>query len=199
MTRKSLWGSIAKSILLQQSMGKAVWLVVHFPETYIACQEMLESHEIDYCVETEAVSESWFLERASIASPHVRLLLGDLIFPLEFEEDEIVGDAKVAMMVVERHPYKPMDDRIAEFATSLPTKVEVGYFLGLDDELVTRLVPQQMIDLLKAMGLNDQELITSSLVTRRLTKLIERTSGTARPANGAESAAAWFHMQEVSN
>lgn len=197
MTRESLWNSIAKSIRLQQSMGKTVWLVVHFPDTYVACQEMLEANDIDYCVETETVSQSWYLERASIAGPHVSLLLGDLIAPLGFEDGEIVGDAKVAVMVVERHPYKPMDDQLRDFANSLPAaKVEVGYFLGLDDEIVTRLVPRQMIDLLKAMGLNDQELITSSLVTRRLTKLIERTSKTAKRVEGAESAADWFQSQE---
>ena len=195
MTRERLWDSIAGSIRLQQSMGKSVWLLAHFPETYLACQAMLEQHEIDYFVETDGVSTSWFFER-SAAGAHVRLLLGDLIKPIEFEDDVEVCDLKIAMMAVERHPYEPVDDRLLAFASSLPAKVEVGYFLAIDDELVKRLVPDQLIDLLKAMGLQDHDLITSSLVTRRLKKLIGRMSETAQAVEGAESALAWFETQE---
>jgi len=199
LTRESLWDSIAKSIRLQQSMGKAIWLVVHFPDTYLACQAMLEKHDIDYVVETDPVSETWFREKAAVAGPHVRLLLSRLVLPLQFENDEMADTgSRVAMMVVERHPYAPMDDQLYQFAESLPARMEVGYFLALDDEVVTKMVPREMLDLLKSMGMKDHELVTSSLVTRRLKKAIERKTETAEPAWEAESAADWFQLQSES-
>ena len=197
MTRKALWNSIAQSIQLQQSMGKSVWLVAHFLETFTDCQEMLEQNGIDYFVETEPISESWFRDHEKSAGSHVRLLLADLAKPLAVDPEQIEEPLlRIAMMVVERHPFGPTDELLVDFAGSLPAKVEIGYFLSLNDELVKRMVPSQMIDLMKAMGLQEQDLISSAMVTKRLKKLIERESRSGKPEVIAESAAQWFEMQD---
>ena len=176
-------------------MGKAVWLVAHFPGTYTDCQAMLESHDIDYFVETEPTSKAWFAEHSAAPDPLVRLLLADLLKPLEFEQGEAIGNkTRIALMVAERHPWAQMEERVSRFADSLPVKIEVGYFLALDDELVKRIVPQQMIELLKTMGLQEHDLISSSMVTKRIKKAIHRTSA-VDGSETAESAAEWFEMQ----
>ena len=197
MTRDALWKSIAHSIKLQQSMGKSVWVIAHFLESFSDCQTMLEQHGIDYFVETEGVSESWFDDHSESAGTHVRLLLADLAKPIVIdpEAEPDASRLKIAMMVVERHPFGLRDDAIAAFADSLPAKVELGYFLALDDELITRMVPVQMIDLMKAMGLQEHDLISSSMVTRRLQKLIERTSAKTQDGPTTSSAAEWFERE----
>ncbi|QEG22814.1 hypothetical protein MFFC18_26990 [Mariniblastus fucicola] len=196
MTRPALWKSIAASIRLQQSMGKSVWLVAHFLETFTDAQSMLEEHGLDYFVETEPVTIDWFRDHANAAGDQVRLLLADLAEPLVLDpESPFESELRVAMMVVERHPFGPRDDLVVEFASSLPAKVELGYFLALDDVLVQTMVPPQMIDLLKAMGLQEHDLISSSMVTKRLQKLIERTSRETKEDRVAESATDWFAMQ----
>lgn len=197
LTRTALWNSIAQSIQLQQSMGKSVWLVSHFLDTFTDCQEMLERSGIDYFVETDPVTESWFRDHKESAGSHVRLLLADLAKPLVVDAEEFEGpQLRIAMMVVERHPFGPTDDLLVEFAGSLPAKVEIGYFLSLNDELVKRMVPPQMVDLMKALGLQEQDLISSAMVTKRLKKLIERESQVGIPETVAESAAQWFEMQD---
>jgi len=198
LTRAALWNSIAKSIQLQQSMDKSVWLVAHFLETFTDCQEMLEQNGIDYVVETEPVSESWFRDHEKSDGSHVRLLLADLARPLVVDPDAEAVPFRIAMMAVERHPFGPKDDLLLEFASTLPAKVEIGYFLSLDDEIVKRMVPPQMIDLLKAMGLQEQDLISSSMVTKRLKKLIERGSQNGDATVAAESAEQWFEVQKGS-
>jgi len=200
LSRDALWNSIAKTIQLQQSMGKSVWLVAHFLDTFTDCQEMLEQNEIDYIVETETVSESWFETHSQSADTHVRLLLADLAEPLVTDPDTATEQAdisslRIAMMVVERHPFGPNDDVIVKFAESLPAKVEIGYFLSLDDEIVKQMVPTQMIDLLKAMGLQEQDLISSSMVTKRLKKLIVRGSRDDQQGGAFDSAKEWFALQ----
>lgn len=200
LTRTALWNSIAKSIQLQQSLNKSVWVIAHFLDTFTDCQEMLESGGIDYIVETEQVSEQWFHEHSKSAGHHVRLMLADMTKPILFDPKQHEGSSlRIAMMAVERHPFGPKDDSLAEFASSLPAKVELGYFLSLDDEIVKRMVPPQMIDLLKAMGLQEQDLISSSMVTKRLKKLIERGSRDGVPDVGAESASQWFELQDGRN
>lgn len=181
-------------------MGKSVWLVAHFAETFSDCQTMLENHEIDYFIETESISSSWFRDHSQSAGSQVHLLLGDLVKPLVINPDEPdLSSVGIAMMVVERHPFGPRDDHLIEFANSLPAKVEVGYFLALEDLLVQRMVPPQMIDLLKAMGLQDRDLISSSMVTTRLRKLIQRSEKDGQPFEGVDSAEQWFKMQDASS
>lgn len=178
-------------------MGKSVWLVAHFPETFSDCQTMLEDNEIEYFVESESITESWFHDQAKATERNVHLLFAELAKPLLIDlEQPVASVGRIAMMVVERHPFGPCDDRLIGFANSLPAKVEVGYFLALEDELVQRMVPTQMIDLLRAMGLQDRDLISSSMVTNRLQKLIRRSESDDQLSLDAESAEQWFALQD---
>jgi len=179
-------------------MQKSVFLVAHFAETFSDCQTMLEDNEIDYFIETESITKSWVQDHSNAAGNHVHLLIADLAKPLVIDPDEPnLSSVELAMMIVERHPFGPRDDRVIEFANSLPAKVEVGYFLALEDMLVQRMVPTQMIDLLKAMGLQDRDLISSSMVTSRLRKLIQRSEKDGQPFEDAESAEQWFEMHDA--
>ena len=58
------------------------------------------------------------------------------------------------------------------------------------------MVPTQMIDLLRAMGLQDRDLISSSMVTNRLQKLIRRSESDDQLSLDAESAEQWFALQD---
>lgn len=197
LTRAVLWDSIARSIRLQQSMGKAVWLVVHFPDTYIQCQSMLEENGINYWVETETVDEAWFRESMATPPDFVRLLLTDLMQPLNFSAGEFdKRTEKIALMVVERHPCGRENDRVLEFGESLPIKTEVGHFLALDDEVVKSLVPPQMFDLMKTMGLDENDLVSSSMVTRILHRRIRQNSSDDGSRQKANSAAEWLQLDD---
>ncbi len=197
LTREKLWGSIGKSIKLQQSMDKSVWLVVHFPETYLQCQAMLEQHDIDYHVETEPIDEQWFRDFAATPSSHVRLFLADLIRPLEFDSGESAQfKTPIAIMVAERHPWGLANQRLIQFAETIPTRIEVGHFLALDDAMVKQMVPEQMVDLLKTMGLDENDLISSSMVTRLINRRMRQTTSSANAAESANSAAEWMEIQQ---
>jgi hypothetical protein len=111
---------------------------------------------------------------------------------------EIIVPYRVAMMVAERHPYGPKDQRITEFALSLPARVEIGYYLAMEDELVNRLIPDHLIELLKTMGLQEQDLISSAMVTKQLRRFLRKGAKTTDIAGDAESAEQWFELQEQS-
>ena len=197
LTRKVLWQSIADSIHLQQSLGKSVWLVAHFEETFLSCQEMLERNQIDYVVETQNLNKEWFDDPSNLTPSPVRLWLADLVLPLD-KNKELSPSTHypIAMMIAERHPFGPKDEVLIDVARAAPVKVELGYFMAMEDELVKRLIPPQLIELMKTMGLQDQDLISSSIITRRLEKLIRKGTATADIAQEAESAAHWFALQD---
>ncbi len=169
---------------------------MHFQDTFSDCQTMLEQHGIEYFIETEPMSETWFRDHSDDAGKLVHLLLADLTAPFVADpESEIQVPYRVAMMVAERHPYGPKDEQLLNFAASLPAKVEVGYFLAMEDELVKRLVPEQVIDLLKTMGLQEQDLISSAMLTKQMRRFIRRGAETSDVAGDAESAQQWYEMQ----
>ena len=195
LTRATLWKSIAQSIKLQQSMGKAVWIVVYFPDTYLDCQTMLEQHRIDYHVETEAIDETRYLDSELTGSKKVGLFLADLLRPIQFESESPDSDSRIAIMVAERHPCGANNDDLIEFARSLPNKTEIGHFLAMDDELVRQMIPPQMVDLMRTMGLNDNDLISSSMVTRIIHRRIKQTQTISSESQSASSAAQWYELQ----
>ena len=144
LTRAPLWNSIAASIKLQQSMGKSVWLVAHFPATYLDCQKMLEEQGIDYHVETETLTRDQTSAPANQQT--LRLFLADLLQPIQREagtDAPAPSKERIAMMVVERHPCSTNNERLVEFARSLPNRIEIGHFLAMEDQLVRQLVPHR--------------------------------------------------------
>ncbi len=162
---------------------------------------MLEQHGIDYFIETEPVTSTWFIDHGKEPGKLVHLLLADLAKPFTSgteSEVEIIVPYRVAMMVAERHPYGPRDQRITEFALSLPARVEIGYYLAMEDELVNRLIPDHLIALLKTMGLQEQDLISSAMVTKQLRRFLRKGAKTTDIAGDAESAEQWFELQEQS-
>ena len=202
LTRVALWNSIAASIRLQQSLGKAVWLVAHFQDTFSDCQTMLEQHGLEYLIESDPLTEDWFREHADDAGSRVHLLLADLATPLPDmsqtgdEDVQVRVSYRIAMLVAERHPFGPRDEELVQFAISLPARVEIGYYLAMEDELVKRTVPPQIVELMKTMGLQDQDLISRSMVTKRLRRFIRKGSQASDVAGDAESATQWYSMQE---
>jgi hypothetical protein len=199
LTRDALWKSIAGAIALQQSQNRCVWLVAHFPDTFHRSQSMLETAGIRYRVEQRPVTLDWFDEHRDDAVSDVHLILADLLQPLNVQDESQVDFAhRVSLMIAERHPYGPRDERIVSFAASLPVTIELGHFLSLDDELVTRRIPPQAIEMLKTLGLQESDLISSSVIAKRLKKYIRKESAMQDVVDEADSAKQWYEMQASS-
>lgn len=195
LTRAALWNSIATAISLQQSMGKSVWLVAYFPETYLECQKMLEEQGVDYHVETAVLDEARYLNPEH-APGQTRLFLAELLQPIPFEaKPQPTPDPRIAMMVIERHPCGAYNEQLIQFARSLPGKIEIGHFLAMDDQMVRQVVPTEMVELMKTMGLSDNDLISSTMVTRLIRRRIKQTTETNRSDEPADSAAQWYQRQ----
>ena len=72
-------------------------------------------------------------------------------------------------------------------------KVEFGYFLSLNDAVLRMTIDDQVIEILKQLGLDD-ELISSTMVTRRLETVLRRTSNDFRGDTPCNSATEWLQV-----
>jgi len=81
-------------------------------------------------------------------------------------------------------------------ATSSQTG-EVGYFLSFEDEVVTRLIDQRLLDLLLQMGANDHGLIASSMLSKRLRKMQKKALKTfSTQEQPADSVSQWYELNK---
>lgn len=165
-----------------------VLVLSHFPETFFAWQDELVGQGFDAQVLRPPVHASSLPLRAlpaaevagvessvdetaddgaSRSDGALVLALGEM---LDSERARAGMERRrvVSLIVTERHPLPRHDRRILEFARSLPYRVRLGYFISLQDPLVSPFLGEWTEMLLEQWGFNEANLITSDLVTRRL-------------------------------
>ena len=197
--REYLWPRLREAILAQLAEQRSVWVVTHFAETFSEVQEALAKWELDYKIIDRAMTPSETLDvvRQS-GSREIVLGLSELLVPIDSgleNSDEI----ELTMVVLERYPLIEFDERLVKFAQQIPAKVRFGYLLAINDTIFKRIFPDTVFELLKQMGLQDNELITSTMISRRLDATIKRESqkyqGKTKRANSIEE---WYKLNDGS-
>ena len=203
-TREGLWKALRRTVMAPQHSQKAIWLVAHFTDSFTALQAELETWQVEYEVVTQPVIMSELNRSGLVQSGKVNLVLAQLLqndvaqaatnsFAKEIEQSD---STSIAMIMVERHPLIHHDQRVEEFGREAPYKVEFGYFNSLDDEVLALVINETLLTILKQLGLNDHELITSSLVSRRLETVLKRVAPTYRNDKPADSASEWIKLNQ---
>ena len=201
LTRDSLFGALKKPINDCVEQHDLVLLVAHFPECFTQIESQLEAWDLDFEVVVNRIDQDWVSTvNKGQQYNHVFLTLaGMLVYNDDPEARKkaraIQGERvqPVSMMVLERHPQIGRDSRVAAFAKSIANPVRLGYFLSLEDSVVTKLINPQLVQLMQQMGLTDQELVTSNMLTRRLKRVLSRQVFTGVEAP-AESASEWYEL-----
>lgn len=199
LTRETLWKGFKKSLESPQQAGKTTWLVVHFMDTFTQVQGLLEQWEIEYEIASSRLNASELDRTGLLANPSapaaIKLILADLIPSPPQLAGLLPVDAqqRVAMIVLERHPQVRHDQRLEAFAKSLPLIVEFGYFLALDDAAVTISFDQQVVEILKQLGLKD-ELVSSNMVSKRLETVLKRIADDFSGDTPCNSAEEWIQV-----
>jgi hypothetical protein len=171
---------------------------VHFTDTFTSLQVELETWQVEYEIVTQPIDPNQLERTGLLSASKIKIVLADLIPEVG---DELLlepnHDHAIAMIVVERHPHKKYDDQLEAFARSLPVKVEFGHYLSLDDDVIRLVINETSIKILKQLGMNEHELIASSMVTRRLNKMLQRVAETFRSDEPADSARQWLEINRM--
>jgi len=196
LDRERLWEALQNAFQSQLSQDNVVILVCHFAATFSAIQEKLIFADVEYEIATQRLTAAWLKNYKVHARGTVLLALADLIDEQADSQLKQPFDSttQLAIMVCERHPLRKKDRRIERLGKAIPLPVQLGYFLALDDAVVSLAVNETTLQLLKQMGVEEQELVTSNMVTRRLNKVLDRIEKQIKSDLPADSVEDWLKI-----
>lgn len=172
---------------------EAVLLIAHFPATFWRIQDLLHEQAIPYEIAGSKVTPEHLLDHHELRRKSVLMVLAEAI--------ERVDDRKLILpprpieinaLVAERYPLPVRDDSLGDFFRQLPFSVRMGYFLSLQDPCLRLAVNDTLIQLMRQMGLKPGEMISSHLVSRRLSQWQRKLAARSIPDLPAESPDEWL-------
>jgi len=103
--------------------------------------------------------------------------------------------------VAERHPLLTVDDKLMQFAETMPCRCRLTHHLSLEDPLLTKFAGVWVARTLEALGMSEYEMIESNMVSRRIKAAQKKIQAQAIGNSGAGSAAEWMekNLPKVSN
>jgi hypothetical protein len=194
------------AIRYRQSMDRAVLVLAHFAQTFEHLQSLLEDQEIDYQIGPLRLTPEFLLEQLPAMPADKATVLLALAPTLDLTALDrplpVQRKFKLSMMILERHPRWEEDRRIETFARVCPCPVRMGYLLSLEDPVIRHCIHPTTVQVLQQLGMRDQELITSRLVSRRLDKVLRRIAWPAADesllkrgnSSALQSAEEWLNL-----
>jgi len=197
-TRQKLWQGVKEAVAAQLKFGHSIWLVAHFPDTFVQLQEQMDQWGVDYSIARQPVTIESLAgaNEGLISAGSVHLLLADLI-PTHAAVSDHLHQGNVAAMVVERHPWMPRDVELCEYFKTLSgagLSVELGYFLAFDDLVVAPVLNETMIEVFNQLGLASHSLINSTTVTRRVERQLKRQQTLYRDETETDNVELWLEL-----
>jgi len=49
-TRQKVWQGVKEAVAVQLEFGRSIWLVAHFPDTFVQLQEQLDQWGVEYSI-----------------------------------------------------------------------------------------------------------------------------------------------------
>lgn len=198
MTREALYKNLTN--VLQAMFSKSgekdssVFLAAHFPEEFFEMQNVLDRLGVEYRIVTRPLDAQWFADSGHNSQGVVYLALAEFLIETTFSGNESFA-SQMALIVVDRHPEPFRDEALEQFARSFPAVTRMGYFLALEDRVLASVINETTLLVLKQMGIEDQGLISSGIISKRITKVLAREQK-ARTGEGqvADSAETWYEI-----
>jgi len=98
----------------------------------------------------------------------------------------------IELIVAERHPLASVDEKLLQFAEELPCRCRVSHHLALDDPLLKLFCGEWVTNILESLGMNEDEAIESSMVSRRVKQAQQKNESSALGNLECESAEEWI-------
>ena len=125
----------------------AILLVAHFPDVLTRLEEL-------------ASQQTWEVPCQAIPASNLNT---DLAASLHLDESAVLD-----IIVGERHPLPSVDDRLEEFADELPCRCRFSHHVSLEDAVMKIFAGDWVKNVLKQMGMKEDEAIESQMVSRRI-------------------------------
>jgi len=173
--------------------GRSVLLLAHFPSTLAAFGEELTSRELTLAAIPDHLTSAAALKLgAAESAPRVLFGLTRQLRSDEFPPPAEAPPSPLAVLVLERHFLRAHDESITQFAAGLGSRVEVVFHSSLEDSLMRLFAGEWVLNVLRQLGMKEDEVIESGLVARRLASAQAKVAadvakgGEERPADSPE-------------
>jgi len=171
LTNRARLVGVCQSIKEKSRNCQLLIVTSHFSDRLAEMREVLDRNAVAYRdVENRLRPSETQREIAGRSSATVFLAPANLLANDDPPVPVPIGDPpdRVAVLVVERHLLGMYDERIEHFAAAIPFEAELQFFLALDDAGMQMFAGDWVRDVLKRLGMKEDEALTSSMVTRRL-------------------------------
>ena len=200
-TRQKLWQGVKEAVAVQLELGRSIWLVAHFPDTFVQLQEQVDQWGSEYSIARQPVTIESLAgsNKDLISAGSIHLVLADLI-PTSMAVSDQLYQGNVAAMVVERHPWMPRDADLCKYfktLTSAGLSVELGYFLSFEDPVVASVLSETTIEVLNQLGLASHSLINSTTLTRRIERQLKRQQALYRNETETDNVQLWIESNRI--
>ena len=163
---------IRNDVVAQRSLGATgVLLVAHFEDVLQQLHKIAAEHGNNIPIKVSLAKD----------------LSPDLV-----SEWSVNESATIAIIVGERHPLPKHDDEVLQFAESLPVQVRLIRHVSLEDPLMKAFAGEWVENMLRRMGMAEDEAIESNMVSRRTKAAQQKIEKEAFGDSDANSAAEWM-------
>jgi hypothetical protein len=177
----------------QLPLGQATLVIAHFPETFFRLQQFFDERSIEYQVGVRSVSHEQIRLHAERHANEVLLVLAETLkTSTSNPSTDLQQRLEIAAIAVERYPRPQNDLAIEDFCRSLPYRSRLGYFLAMDDPTVRNAVGDNLIELMKQLGMKPATMISSEMMNSRINRSLNRRYADLRNEVLSDSAADWL-------
>ncbi|MEZ6091451.1 MAG: preprotein translocase subunit SecA [Pirellulaceae bacterium] len=174
MTTEAKFAGLTKeAVERSKSDTVAILLVAHFPDVQARLERIAEQTKWDVPVKAVPASN----------------LNAHLARSLSLDESGVID-----VIVAERHPLPSIDDQLEEFADNLPCRCRFSHHLSLDDAAFRVFAGDWVQQVMRQLGMKEDEAIQSQMVSRRIRKAQEKIEGRGVGSREAGSAAEWLEQ-----
>lgn len=170
-TEAKFSGLINEAAERSRSETAAILLVAHFPD-------------VRQRLEKIANQQAWDLPCMAVPANNLNTTLAA---SLRVDESAVID-----IIVGERHPLPSADDRLEEFADELPCRCRISHHVSLEDGVIRVFAGDWIKNILKQLGMKEDEAIESQMVSRRIRQAQQKIEGRTFGSLEAESASEWL-------
>jgi preprotein translocase subunit SecA len=184
-----------ESVREDLAAGRPVLVVAQFPSTLAAFRELANKADLPTVDLPPKTTPAQALAAAA-GPPRALLALAHHLTPDEFPTTD-APPSPLPVLVLERHFLREHDDRVVRFAEGLGAGAAASFHLSLEEPLMKMFAGEWVQNLLRNLGMEENEALDSGLVTRRIAAAQEKFARTVPSDHEADSPAAWLERNQA--
>ncbi len=170
LSRKSALAGLARDAAQWLGEDAAVLVVAHFPAALAAVQAALDEASVPWRLHEEKLAGPDVIRMFREVGEGALLLVPAVALRSDLPLASGVHDrtTPVAILGAERHPLRAPDERIEQFAATIPYRTRLTFYVALEDPLLARFTGDWVKSVLRNLGMKEDQSINSPMVTKRI-------------------------------